>query len=81
MTEPITHKPSWPLAGVSIGLSSFGLSAVPFVGTKYGDWPEAGALAIGLLPLIFLGIHVAVRTNVRLASMESRLHKLEGGGK
>ncbi|HEY4774253.1 MAG TPA: hypothetical protein VIH40_05480 [Xanthobacteraceae bacterium] len=72
------QKSDWPLAGVCIALSGFGLSAVPFVGTRYGDWPEAIALGVGLLPLIYLAIHMAVRFNARLARVEDRLREIEG---
>jgi len=73
-----THRGSdWPLAAVCIGLSGFGLSAVPFVGTRYGDWPEATALGIGLLPLIYLAVHMSARFNERLRSIESRLADIE----
>jgi hypothetical protein len=71
----------WPVTGVCIGLSGFGLSAVPFIGTRYGDWPEAIALAIGLLPLIYLAIHTSMRFSGRLASIENRLRELEAGRK
>jgi len=72
------QKSDWPLAGVCIALSGFGLSAVPFVGTRYGDWPEVIALGVGLLPLIYLAIHMAVRFNARLARVEDRLREIEG---
>ena len=81
MSDSTSQKNDWPLAGVCIGLSGFGLSAVPFVGTKYGDWPEACALAIGLLPLIYLAIHTSLRYNSRLASLERRIRDLEAGRK
>src|SRR5215470_12116801 len=78
MNQTKKHVSDWPLTGVCIGLSGFGLSAVPFVGTRYGDWPEAIALAVGLLPLIYLAIHMAMRFNERLNHMEHRLRELEG---
>jgi hypothetical protein len=71
------RKSDWPLAAVCIGLSGFGLSAVPFVGTRYGDWPEAIALGIGLLPLIYLAVFAAMRFNSRIAAVENRLHELD----
>ncbi len=67
------------MVGVCLALSGFGLSAVPFVGSRYGDWPEAAALAIGLLPLIYVGIHMAIRFNARLIRLEDRLNILEAG--
>jgi hypothetical protein len=81
MDVPKRRGSDWPLAGVCIATSGFGLSAVPFVGTRYGDWPEAVALAIGLLPLIYLAIHMSLRFSERLTSLESRLRELEGGQK
>lgn len=74
--EAIERK-DWALAGVCICLSGFGLAAVPFVGTKYGDWPEAIALGVGLLPLIYLTIHTVQRFKERLRSIEDRLRDLE----
>ena len=67
----------WAVVGVCLGLGGFGLSAVPFVGTRYGDWPEAIALAIGLLPLVYLGIDVCATTHRRLADLETRIARLE----
>jgi peptidoglycan/LPS O-acetylase OafA/YrhL len=81
MDVPNRRPSDWPLAGVCIGISGFGLSAVPFIGTRYGDWPEAVALAIGLLPLIYLAVHMATRFNERLINIESRLRELEAGRK
>jgi len=78
MSATIWEKSDWPLVGVCVTLSGFGLSAVPFIGTKYGDWPEATALAIGLLPLIYIAIHMSLRFNSRLNGIEERLLALEG---
>ena len=75
------ERKDWALTGVCIGLSGFGLSAVPFVGTKYGDWPEAMALGIGLLPLIYITIHTVMRFKERLREIESRIAELERGRK
>jgi len=79
MSATIWEKSDWPMVGVCLALSGFGLSAVPFVGSRYGDWPEAVALAIGLLPLIYIAIHMSLRFNARLASIEERLHAMEAG--
>jgi hypothetical protein len=65
------------MVGVCLALSGFGLSAVPFIGSKYGDWPEATALAIGLLPLIYVAIHLGMRFNTRMIELEDRLQALE----
>jgi hypothetical protein len=81
MRHEATDRKDWALTGVCIGLSGFGLAAVPFVGTKYGDWPEAIVLAIGLLPLVYIMIHTAVRFKERLRAIEDRLSALERGRK
>jgi hypothetical protein len=73
----VMDRKDWTQTGVCIGLSGFGLSAVPFVGTKYGDWPEAVALAIGLLPLVYITIHTVMRFKERLRAIEDRLSALE----
>lgn len=71
------ERNDWALAGVCIGLSGLGLAAVPFVGTKYGDWPEAIALGVGLLPLVYITIHTVQRFKERLRAIEDRLSALE----
>ena len=86
MNDDVTRRETmdrkdWTLTGVCIGLSGFGLSAVPFVGTRYGDWPEAIALGIGLLPLIYITIHTVMRFKERLRAIEDRLSALERGRK
>ena len=82
MSDEITKRETierkdWALTGVCIGLAGFGLAAVPFVGTKYGDWPEAIALGIGLLPLVYITIHTVMRFKERLRAIEDRLSALE----
>ena len=57
------------------------MSAVPFIGTRYGDWPEAIALGLGLLPNVFVAIRVIIQFDQRLASIERRLRELESGRK
>jgi len=81
MSNEATERKDWALTGVCIGLSGFGLAAVPFVGTKYGDWPEAIALAIGLLPLVYIMIYTVIRFKERLRAVEDRLSALERGRK
>ena len=86
MSDDVTKREQmdrkdWSLIAVCIGLSGFGLAAVPFVGTRYGDWPEAIALAVGLLPLIYIMIHTAMRFKERLRAIEDRLNALERGRK
>jgi hypothetical protein len=79
MSATIWDKSDWPMVGVCLALSGFGLSAVPFIGSRYGDWPEAVALAIGLLPLIYVAIQMALRFNARLALLEERMRAMEAG--
>ncbi len=77
MSDTHMARRDWALAGVCLCLSGFGLSAVPFVGTRYGDWPEAIALGIGLLPLVYIAIHMIVRFMARVQVIEDRLDVLE----
>jgi hypothetical protein len=79
MSATIWQKSDWPMVGVCLVLSGFGLSAVPFIGSRYGDWPEAVALAIGLLPLIYVAIQMALRFHARMIDLEERLRVLETG--
>jgi hypothetical protein len=77
MSDSVWQKSDWPIIGVCLTLSGFGLSAVPFIGSKYGDWPEAMALGVGLLPLIYVGIYMGMRFSARLADIDERLRRLE----
>jgi hypothetical protein len=77
MSSSVLQRSDWPIVGVCLTLSGFGLSAVPFIGTKYGDWPEAMALGVGLLPLIYVAIYMGIRSATRLAEIDERLQKLE----
>ncbi len=77
MSDTHMERQDWAQAGVCICLAGLGIAAVPFVGTRYGDWPEAIALAIGILPLIYLAIHTIMRFKARLSMIESRLDALE----
>ena len=81
MTDEATERNDWAQAGVCIALSGLGLAAVPFVGTRYGDWPEAIALGIGLLPLVYITIQTVMRFKSRLRAIEERLSALERGRK
>ena len=81
MSDTHMERQDWAQAAVCIFLGGLGIAAVPFVGTKYGDWPEAIALGIGILPLIYLAIHTIMRFKARLSMIESRLDALERGRK
>ena len=48
------------------------LSAVPFVGTRFGDFPEFMALFIGVAPIIYLVFFAMFNLNRRLAQLEGR---------
>ena len=48
------------------------LSAVPFVGTRFGDFPEVVALFIGVAPLIYLVFWATFNLNSRIAELEKR---------
>jgi hypothetical protein len=79
----VTHadRNDWALAGACLTLSGAGIAAVPFVGTRYGDWPEAIALGIALIPLVYISIHMVVRVFARIKAIEDRLDALERGQK
>jgi hypothetical protein len=48
------------------------LAAVPFVGTRFGDFPEFIALAIGVAPIIYLVFFAVFNLNNRIAELEKR---------
>lgn len=48
------------------------LSAVPFVGTRFGDFPEFIALLIGVAPIIYLVFWAMFNLNARIAELEQR---------
>ncbi len=48
------------------------LSAVPFVGTRFGDFPEFVALFIGVAPIIYLVFFAMFNLNRRIAEIEKR---------
>ena len=48
------------------------LAAVPFVGTRFGDFPEFIALAIGVAPIIYLVFWAMFNLNSRLAALEKQ---------
>ena len=77
MSDTHMERRDWALAGACLVLSGLGLSAVPFVGTRYGDWPEAIALGIAIVPLVYIAIHIIVRCLTRLHQIEARLDALE----
>ncbi len=48
------------------------LAAVPFVGSRFGDFPEFIALFIGVAPLIYLVFFAMFNLNRRIAEIEKR---------
>ena len=48
------------------------LAAVPFVGTRFGDFPEFIALLIGVAPIIYLVFFAVFNLNRRIAALERR---------
>ncbi len=48
------------------------LAAVPFVGTRFGDFPEFIALLIGVAPIIYLVFWAMFNLNRRIAELEQR---------
>jgi hypothetical protein len=48
------------------------LSAVPFVGTRFGDFPEFVALFIGVAPIVYLVFFAVFNLNNRMAELEKR---------
>ena len=81
MSDTHMERNDWALAGACLVISGLGLSAVPFVGTRYGDWPEVIALGIALVPLVYIAIHMIVRFMARVQAIEGRLDALERGRK
>ena len=75
------RKSDWPVISLCLCLSGFGMSAVPFIGTRYGDWPEAIALGLGLLPIVFVAIRIIIQFDQRLSNIERYLREIEAGRK
>ena len=46
------------------------LAAVPFVGTRFGDFPEFIALLISVAPIIYLVFFAMFNLNSRIAELE-----------
>ena len=61
-----------PRAVVCLIIGVLGLAAVPFVGTRWGDFPEMITLAIGVIPLVYLALFAIFNLNRRLTELEMR---------
>jgi hypothetical protein len=48
------------------------LAAVPFVGTRFGDFPEFIALVAGVAPIVYLVFFAMFNLNRRIAELEKR---------
>jgi hypothetical protein len=55
-----------------MAVSILGLLAVPYVGTRWGDFNEMIALIIGVAPLIYLLFFAFSNLNRRIAELENR---------
>lgn len=72
MAESDDLKSYAPRAIVCLIIGILGLAAVPFVGTRYGDFPEMIALAIGVAPLLYLALFAVFNLNRRITELEKR---------
>jgi hypothetical protein len=57
---------------VCLVISVLGLLAVPYVGTRWGDFNEMCALIIGLAPLFYILAFSIANLNQRIAALERR---------
>lgn len=77
MSKNTSRKFGWPVISTCLALSLVCLSAVPFIGSRYGDSVEACALAAGMLPLVFAAIRVVMHLHRRLKDIERRVQGLQ----
>jgi hypothetical protein len=57
---------------VCLVISILGLLAVPYVGTRWGDFNEMVALIIGLAPLFYILAFSIANLNQRITALERR---------
>jgi hypothetical protein len=57
---------------ICLAISIPGLLAVPYVGTRWGDFNEMIALIIGVAPIIYLVLFSIFNLNERIAALEKR---------
>jgi hypothetical protein len=55
-----------------MAVSIVGLLAVPYVGTRWGDFDEMVVLIIGVAPLLYLLFFALANLNQRIAELEKR---------
>ncbi len=57
---------------ICLVISIPGLLAVPYVGTRWGDFNEMVALIIGVTPIFYLLFFAIFNLNARIAELEKR---------
>ena len=72
MTEAADLRNYSARFAVCLVISILGLLAVPYVGTRWGDFNEMCALIIGLAPLFYILIFSIANLNQRIAALERR---------
>jgi hypothetical protein len=72
MTEAADLRSYSSRYAVCLVISVLGLLAVPYVGTRWGDFNEMCALIIGLAPLFYILAFSIANLNQRLAALERR---------
>ena len=72
MTEAADLRNYSSRFAVCLVISVLGLLAVPYVGTRWGDFNEMIALIIGLAPLFYILIFSITNLNRRIAALEKR---------
>ena len=72
MTETDDLRNYRPRILVCMVIGILGLGAVPFVGSRWGDVNEMIALAIGVLPILYLVLFAIYNLDRRLKALEQR---------
>lgn len=72
MTRPADLRSYSVRTIICMAISVAGLLAVPYVGTRWGDFNEMIALIIGVVPIFYLVFFAILNLNSRLAELEKR---------
>jgi hypothetical protein len=72
MTEATDLRNYSSRFAVCLVISILGLLAVPYVGTRWGDFNEMVALIIGLAPLFYILAFSIANLNQRVTALERR---------
>jgi hypothetical protein len=72
MTEATDLRNYSSRFAVCLVISILGLLAVPYVGTRWGDFNEMVALIIGLAPLFYILAFSIANLNQRITALERR---------